>query len=82
MNALVMFSNRVRQWVSALYVRMGTRWKTTFYVYLAAIFSLFVVIDAAFLHFTANMRQAAFDKMVRYRIIVPKPAVTRPSAWL
>ncbi len=73
MNALVTFSNRVRQWVSALYVRMGTRWKTTFYVYLATIFSLFVVIDAAFLHVTANMRQAAFDKMVRYRIIVPKP---------
>jgi adenylate cyclase len=73
MNSLVTFSSRVRQWVSGLSVRMVTRWKTTFYVYLAAIFSLLIVIDAAFLHVTANMRQAAFDVMVRYRIIVPKP---------
>jgi CHASE2 domain-containing sensor protein len=73
MNTLVTFSGRVRQWVSALPVRMGTRWKTIFYLYLAAIVSLLFVIDVAFVHFTANMRQAAFDKMVRYRIIVPKP---------
>ena len=73
MNALVTFSSRVRQWVSGLSVRMVTRWKTTFYVYLAAIFSLLIVIDAGFLHVTANMRQTAFDMMVRYRIIVPKP---------
>src|SRR3972149_5809641 len=73
MNPLVTFSSRVRQWVSGVSVRMVTRWKTTFYVYLAAIFSLLIVIDAAFLHVTANMRQTAFDMMVRYRIIVPKP---------
>jgi hypothetical protein len=73
MNPLVTFFTRVRQWVSGLSVRMVTRWKTTFYVYLAAIFSLLIVVDAAFLHVTANMRQAAFDVMVRYRIIVPKP---------
>jgi CHASE2 domain-containing sensor protein len=73
MNPLVTFSSRVRQWVSGLSVRMVTRWKTTLYVYLAAIFSLLIVIDAAVLHVTANMRQAAFDVMVRYRIIVPKP---------
>ncbi|MEK7810345.1 MAG: CHASE2 domain-containing protein, partial [Pseudomonadota bacterium] len=34
---------------------------------------LLIVIDAAFLHVTANMRQTTFDMMVRYRIIVPKP---------
>ena len=73
MNPLVTFSGRVRQWVSGLSVQMVTRWKTTFYLYLVAIFSLLIVIDAAFLHVTANMRQTAFDMMVRYRIIVPKP---------
>ncbi len=73
MNPLVTFSSRVRQWVSGLSVRMVTRWKHTFYLYLVALFSLLIVIDAAFLHVTANMRQAAFDMMVRYRIIVPKP---------
>ncbi len=73
MNVLVTFFSRVRQYISGLSVRMVTRWKHTFYVYLAAIFSLLIVIDAAFLHVTANMRQAAFDVMVRYRIIVPKP---------
>jgi CHASE2 domain-containing sensor protein len=52
---------------------MATRWKNNFYIYLAAFFVLLIVIDAEFLHVTANMRQAAFDKMVRYRMVVPKP---------
>lgn len=73
MNPLAKFSSRIRQCVSRLSLRMGTRWQNKFYVYLAVIFSLFILIDAAFLHITANMRQAAFDMMVRYRIIVRKP---------
>ena len=73
MNPIASFSHRVRQGVSRLPVLMATRWANKFYVYLAATFSLLVVIDTAFLHLTANMRQAAFDMMVRYRIVVPKP---------
>jgi adenylate cyclase len=73
MNSLVTLSSRVRQFVSRLSVRMVTRWKSSFYIYLAAVFLLFIVIDAAFLRLTANMRQATFDTMVRHRIIVPKP---------
>ena len=65
MNPLVTFSSRVRQCASRLSARMMTRWKNKSYVYLAAIFSLLIVIDAAFLHVTANMHQAAFDMMVR-----------------
>ena len=34
---------------------------------------MFAVLDATLLHFTGEMRQAAFDTMVRYRLIVPKP---------
>jgi adenylate cyclase len=73
MNPLSTFSSRIRQCVSRFSLWMGTRWQNKFYVYLAVVFSLFTFIDTAFLHITANMRQAAFDMMVRYRIIVPKP---------
>ena len=73
MNLFVVVSNHVRQVVGHSFAWIAKRWRNVFYVYLAAVFSLFIVIDAAFLHVTANMRQAAFDTMVRYRIIVPKP---------
>lgn len=72
MNPLTTFSSRFRQYVSRLPLRMGRRWRNKFYVYLAVIFSLLTLIDAAFVHVTANMRQAAFDIMVRHRIIVGK----------
>jgi hypothetical protein len=55
------------------YPLVATRWKNGFYVSLASIFSLFILIDATVLHVTANMRQQAFDTMMRYRIIVPPP---------
>jgi adenylate cyclase len=73
LNSLVTFSGRVRQIASRLSLRMVTRWKNSFYIYLAALFFLLLVIDAAVFHVAANMRQAAFDTMVRYRIIVPHP---------
>jgi len=47
--------------------------KHSFYLYLAGLFSVFAVLDATVLHKTAEMRQAAFDTMVRYRLIVPEP---------
>jgi CHASE2 domain-containing sensor protein len=53
--------------------RLAQLWKHSFYLYLAALFSVFAVLDATVLHKTADMRQAAFDTMVRYRLIVPKP---------
>ncbi len=73
MNAIVTVSNRLRQGVIHFSALIATRWRNRFYIYLAAIFSLLIVLDAAFLHVTANMRQTAFDMMVRHRIIVPKP---------
>lgn len=53
--------------------RLAQLWKHSFYLYLAALFSVLAVLDATVLHKTAEMRQAAFDTMVRYRLIVPKP---------
>jgi adenylate cyclase len=73
MNAFVAVSTHIRRAVAHASVLIGKRWKRIFYIYLAAIFSLLLAVDTAFLHVTANMRQAAFDMMVRYRIIVPKP---------
>jgi adenylate cyclase len=73
MNPFAAFSSSVYRFMSRLSVWVAVRWKTNFYIYLAVVFSLFIVIDAVFLHITANMRQATFDTMVRYRIIVPKP---------
>ncbi|MDO8813627.1 MAG: CHASE2 domain-containing protein [Gallionella sp.] len=53
--------------------RLAQLWKFSFYLYLAGLFSVFAVLDTTVLHYTSDMRQAAFDAMVRYRIIVPKP---------
>jgi CHASE2 domain-containing sensor protein len=53
--------------------KLAQLWKHSFYLYLAALFSVFAILDATVLHKTAEMRQAAFDTMVRYRLIVPEP---------
>ena len=73
MNPLVTVSARVRRVVAQASAWVAKRWKNVFYIYLAAVFSLFIAIDAVFLHVTANMRQRAFDTMVRHRIFVPRP---------
>ena len=59
--------------MSALSILLARRWKNGFYLYLAALFALFAVADTTFLHLTTDMRQAAFDAMVRYRIVAPRP---------
>ncbi|MHB0924891.1 MAG: CHASE2 domain-containing protein [Gallionellaceae bacterium] len=63
-----LLSARVRfsEWLAQL-------WKHSFYLYLAGLFSVFAVLDTTVLHYTSDMRQSAFDAMVRYRIVVPKP---------
>ncbi len=53
--------------------RLAQVLKFSFYLYLAGLFSVFAVLDATVLHITGEMRQGAFDMMVRYRIVVPKP---------
>ncbi len=72
MNPFATVSSHVRRGVARASAWAAKRWKNVFYIYLAAAFSLFIAFDAAFLHVTANMRQKAFDMMVRHRIIVPK----------
>ncbi len=63
----------VRRVMAAFSTLLAKRWKHGFYLYLAALFTLLAVTDTVFFHVTTNMRQAAFDAMVRYRIIAPRP---------
>src|SRR5512135_1718169 len=65
--------NRIRLLFAAFYDLLARRWKKSFYLYLAAVFTVFAVADTALLHMTQEMRQGAFDAMVRYRIHPPKP---------
>jgi adenylate cyclase len=69
----IYLTNRLRLAYSKLSALLAKFWKTRFYLYLAALFSLFAVLDNVQLHIISGMRQEAFDAMVRNRIVVPKP---------
>ena len=73
MNPFVIFYNLVLQVVSPLLVFIATRWKNNVYLFVACVFTLFVVVDAAYLHIVARMQHAGFDLMLRYRLFAPKP---------
>ncbi len=67
-----LFISRLLKARAQLAERIAQLWKHSFYLYLAGLFTVFAVLDTTVLHFTSEMRQAAFDTMVRYRIVVPK----------
>lgn len=73
MNLNMYFTNRLRLIYSKVSALLAKLWKKKFYLYLAALLTLFAVLDTVQLHIVSGMRQQAFDAMVRYRIIVPKP---------
>lgn len=73
MNPFTVLTQSIRQLVARFWGALAQRWRNAFYLYLALLFSLFVVVDVAFLHVGSNMRQAAFDLMIRLRVAVPKP---------
>ncbi|OGV77783.1 MAG: molecular chaperone TorD [Methylotenera sp. RIFCSPLOWO2_02_FULL_45_14] len=45
----------------------------SFYLYLSALLTVLILLDASVFHVGENMRDRAFDLMVKNRIIVPKP---------
>ncbi len=59
----------IGQWLA----NVTRRLQNNFYLYLAALLTVFVLLDASLLHVGENMRQKAFDFMVRSRIVVPPP---------
>ncbi|TMA10190.1 MAG: CHASE2 domain-containing protein, partial [Deltaproteobacteria bacterium] len=73
MNPFVIFYNRILQWVFPLFVFIVKKWKYKAYLFLAAVFSLGIFIDAVFLQLAEKMQNAGFDLALRYRIFAPKP---------
>jgi CHASE2 domain-containing sensor protein len=73
MNLKLFILSRIRFAFLAFSDLLARVWKQNFYLYLAALFTVFALLDTAFLHFTSEMRVAAFDVMVRYRLSPPKP---------
>jgi CHASE2 domain-containing sensor protein len=65
-NKLVLFIN---QWLANITRKLHNN----FYLYLSALLTVFVLLDASLLHVGENMRDKAFDLMVKNRVIVPKP---------
>jgi adenylate cyclase len=52
---------------------LARKLKNNFYLLLAALFTLFVLADVFFLHAIVDMRQKAYDLVIKNRIITPKP---------
>jgi CHASE2 domain-containing sensor protein len=65
-NKLALFIN---QWLASITRKLHNN----FYLYLSALLTVFVLADASVLHIGENMRDKAFDLMVKNRIMVPKP---------
>ena len=72
MTPLRLISQFMRRLVARFWQLLALRWRNVFYLYLAGVFTVFVVVDVAYLHVGSNMRQAAFDLMMRWRVVVPK----------
>ena len=57
------------QWLATFTRRL----RNNFYIILAALFTFFVLVDASVFHIGQNMRDKAFDLMVKNRIVKPLP---------
>ncbi len=55
------------QWLANLTRKL----KNNFYIYLATLFTLLVLLDASVFHVGENMRERAFDFMVKHRVFQP-----------
>ncbi|NOU01592.1 MAG: CHASE2 domain-containing protein, partial [Gallionella sp.] len=73
MKLIILIISTWKRSYAALAALLARYWKNTFYLYLAGLFTIFAVADNSFFHFTAEVRQAAFDTMLHYRIVKPKP---------
>ena len=59
----------IGQWLANLTRKL----KNNFYIYLATLFTLLVLLDASVFHVGENMRDKAFDFMVKHRVFQPVP---------
>jgi CHASE2 domain-containing sensor protein len=58
----------IGQWLA----NVTRKLKNNFYIYLATLFTALVLLDAGVFHVGENMRDRAFDFMVKHRVIEPK----------
>lgn len=65
--------NRIRRLIQRLWLKLGQRFQGSFYLYLAALFTVAVLADGLFLNITAGLRQSSFDLMLKHRLVVAKP---------
>ena len=65
--------NRIRRFIQQSWLKLGHRFQGSFYLYLAALFSLVVLTDGLLLNITAGMKQSSFDLMIKHRLVVAKP---------
>ncbi len=59
----------LNQWLASITRKLHN----SFYLYLSALLTVLMLLDASVFHIGENMRDRAFDLMVKNRIIVPKP---------
>ena len=59
----------ISQWLASVTRKLSNN----FYLYLSAVLTVLVLLDASVFHVGENMRDRAFDLMVKNRIITPKP---------
>jgi CHASE2 domain-containing sensor protein len=73
MKLKVLLLSRIRSALAAFSNWLAHYWKRKFYLYLAAAFTVFALLDLAVFHVTTDARTQAFDLMVQYRIAPAKP---------
>jgi len=73
MNIVALYTYRLRRGWRRVVTFLATKWKRSFYLYLAGLFTIFIVVDSTVLHLSAGLKQVGLDMMVRYRFVVPKP---------
>ena len=64
---------KLRLLLSQQLANITRRLHNNFYLYLSALLTVLVLLDASVFHVGENMRDRAFDMMVKNRIMVPKP---------
>lgn len=73
MNPPRSFLSRIRVALRHASAAAAQRLQASFFLYLAAVFSVLIVADALTLGAVVDMRQRTYDLMVRYRIVEPRP---------
>lgn len=67
------FLHRLKTRFARLAFSVGRRLQANFFLYLAAVFTVIVLADAATINYIGGMRQSSYDTLMRLRVNVPAP---------